>query len=364
MIVEDNDNDLKVCRDSIDVYEQKKRDENIELMFHLTQCKTVDDAINKIDGSFDGVIVDLKFPEKDDRGKDLLDLIKKSFLRIPVIILTGTPDNIEDERKFELIKILKKGEADYQLDILDVFLEIYNTGLTKIMGGRGCIEQRLNDVFLKNILPQLDVWKSYGKIDISKTEKAMLRFTLSHLLQLIEDDNDQCFPEEMYIYPPFTDYIRTGSITRKKENNKFYIVLNPACDLVIRQNNQINTDRILLVEIDEEKTVCGHIINKLNSDEEKREKINIIFNNRHTLYHHWLPKTNFFQGGFINFRKLSTITKKEFRKKFNNPYIQISPNFIKDILSRFSSYYSRQGQPDIKKENVVEETITSLGKIK
>ena len=27
--------------------------------------------------------------------------------------------------------------------------------------------------------------------------------------------------------------------------------------------------------------------------------------------------------------------------------IQISPSFVKDIVARFSSYYARQGQPNI-----------------
>jgi len=196
MIVEDAESDLKVCRDSVETYQQKKNDKDVDLKFELIECKTVDSALKEIDGSFDGAIVDLKFSDGDDRGKDVLVKIKESFFRIPVIILTGTPDSIGEEEKSNLVKVLKKGEADYQKDILDVFFEIYNTGLTQIMGGRGKIEQTLNEVFLKNLLPQLKEWKVYGKLDPSRTEKALLRFTLNHLVQILDDDEDQYFQEE------------------------------------------------------------------------------------------------------------------------------------------------------------------------
>jgi len=370
MIVEDAESDLKVCRDSVETYQQKKNDEGVDLTFELIECKTVDDALNKIDGSFDGAIVDLKFSDGDDRGKDILVKIKDSFFRIPVIILTGTPDSIGEEEKSDLVKVLKKGEADYQKDILDVFFEIYNTGLTRIMGGRGKIEQTLNEVFLKNLLPQLPNWKIYGKADPSRTEKALLRFTLNHLVQILDDDEDQCFPEEVYIYPPLSDGLKTGSIVRKKDGEDLYVVLSPACDLVVRNGGQINTDRILLVGIDMEQKVYGYRFKKIDEDnaitpeekiDRKKSILDAAFTNRYTLYHHWLPKTSFFPGGFVNFRKLSALSKKDCRKNFEKPHIQISPHFVKDILSRFSSYYARQGQPDIERNKIIDEVVSSSG---
>ena len=69
--------------------------------------------------------------------------------------------------------------------------------------------------------------------------------------------------------------------------------------------------------------------------------------NNNRQYRHWLPPTKFFEGGVVNFRKLKTLHKKDFKEQFEKPYIQISPPFVKDIVSRFSAYYARQGQPDI-----------------
>jgi len=361
MIVEDAETDLEVCRDSVEAYQQKKNDEGVGLEFKLIECKTVDDALKKIDGSFDGAIVDLKFPDGDDRGKDVLAKIKDSFFRIPVVILTGTPDSIGEEEKSDLVKVLKKGEADYQQDILDVFFEIYNTGLTRIMGGRGKIEQTLNEVFLRNLLPQLEPWKDHGKTDSSRTEKALLRFTLNHLVQILDDDEDQCFPEEVYIRPPLSNDLKTGSIIMKKDGEDLYVVLSPACDLVVRGGDNFKTDRILLVEIEEANSIYNAALEHITKKAKKKKKLKTVFSNNYKDYFHWLPKTDHFKGGFINFRKISTCTKDEFENAYNQLHIQISPHFVKDIVSRFSSYYARQGQPDIEQNKIIDEVISSSG---
>jgi len=361
MIVEDEESDLEVCRSSVKVYQNKKKKEGIDLNIELIECKTVDDALKKINGSFDGAIIDLKFSDGDDRGKDVLKKIKNSLFRIPTIILTGTPGSISQEEPSNMISILKKGEADYQGDILGVFFDIYNTGLTQIIGGRGKIEQTLNTVFLKNLLPQLEPWEAYGKSDPSRTEKALLRFTLNHLMQLLDDNEDQCFPEEVYIYPPFSDDLKTGSIIKRNTGESLYAVLNPACDLVIRNNGEYKTDRIMLVEIEKVKLIIDVALNGITQKKKKENKLKNIFSNSYTDYFHWLPNTNFFDGGFLNFRKILTLTKEEFRSAYSQPHIQISPHFVKDILSRFSSYYARQGQPDIERKKIIEEIIALSG---
>jgi hypothetical protein len=44
---------------------------------------------------------------------------------------------------------------------------------------------------------------------------------------------------------------------------------------------------------------------------------------------------------------ISTYTEEELNHQFKKTLTQISPAFVKDIVSHFSSYYARQGQPDI-----------------
>jgi hypothetical protein len=82
----------------------------------------------------------------------------------------------------------------------------------------------------------------------------------------------------------------------------------------------------------------------------EKGKIDKRLSNSLELYLHCLPKTNRFAGGLLNFRKISTISIDGYTENYDKPDIQISPSFVKDIISRFSSYYARQGQPDIDKE--------------
>ena len=148
-----------------------------------------------------------------------------------------------------------------------------------------------------------------------------------------------------------SDKFTTGSIV--KAADQWFVVLSPACDLVIRASGEFKTDRILLVEIEVEADIVNHALKDITKISRRKNKLKTVFNNHHRDYYHWLPKTDFFNGGFLNFRKLKTLEKDDFEDQFEKPSIQISPFFIKDIVSRFSSYYARQGQPDIDSEEFV-----------
>ena len=363
LIVEDVEQELESFRDDLEDY---TRETNRDI--DLVECKTLEEALDKLDNSFDGAIIDLKLANhRSNEGNQVVEKIRESFFRIPIAIFTGNPGDWDPDlnEKTILIDVFTKGETG-NYELLDRFWEIYNTGLTRIMGGRGLIEQRLSEVLLKNLLPQIQTWVSYGAENTERTEKAFLRYTLNHLFQLLEEDQGHCFPEEVYLYPPVLDKITTGSMV--KENNQWFVVLSPACDLVVR-GGQLNTERILFIEIEKETNIIDKALNRLRriTDEEEKERVKKdilqrLSRNSHTFYYHWLPPVKFkisddefldFDGGFLNFRKLEALSMTKFRTRFEKPAIQISPFFVKDIVSRFSSYYARQGQPDIDSEDFI-----------
>jgi len=354
LIVEDNEQDLATCRDTVARYmDEKQREVN------LVECRNIEEFRAKRDNSIDGAIIDLKLADQGDEGNQVIREIEESHFRIPVAVLTGTPDAADND--FAYIGVFRKGDqgAGYA-DLLDRFWGIHNTGLTRIMGGRGIIEETLNKVFRQNLLPQRDKWVAYGVVDPSRTEKALLRHALSHLLQLLDDDRDRCFPEEVYLTPPLTDKIRTGSIVKEKSSELRFVVLNPACDLVIRDTGECNTDRILIVEIDSQASLFpSHPATGLSNNQKK--DLEKAFKNNKSAYYHWLPRTDFFGGGFLNFRKLSTLSSEEFKERFETPTIQISPSFVKDMVARFSAYYARQGQPDIEFDHFINPPAVKTG---
>ena len=345
LLVEDEKDQQDIFEHSIEVFNDKNA-LNVE-------CEIVADvqyALDKIDGSFDGAIIDLRLGDNDEGGNEIVQQLGGSFTRIPIIFVTASPDLVNEHPS--VIKTRSRADATYESDLL-LFRDIYNTGLSRIMGGRGLIEQRLSEVFLKNLLPQIQTWVSYGTENSERTEKALLRYALNHLLQLLEEDEERCFPEEFYLYPPVSEGITTGCIVKEKMRNQPFVVLSPACDLVIRRNGEFKTDRILLVEVESENDVTNTALDGIRRRQSKENKLRDIFNNNHTDYYHWLPEAYSFSGGFLNFRKLRTLDKTGFDKKFETPSIQISPFFVKDIVARFSSFYARQGQPDIDSEKFI-----------
>jgi hypothetical protein len=75
--------------------------------------------------------------------------------------------------------------------------------------------------------------------------------------------------------------------------------------------------------------------------------LNRISRNSYSAYYHFLLQTIALKRGIINFRKINTLKPTEFKRQYTKPLIQISSHFTKDIVARFSSYYARQGQPDL-----------------
>jgi hypothetical protein len=342
LVVEDDEGALQTYRDTIGVYTQKTG-----CQIDLKICKNEKEAFAVLDSSFDGAIIDLKLGADPVAGNKVIDSIFERF-RIPTAIMTGTPANAVVGHPYVIV--CKKGEVGYE-ELLNNFLEVYKTGITKILGGRGQIERAMQQVFCNNILPQLDTWKSYAKKG-KQTEKALLRFTLNHLMELLEEDEEFCFTEEMYIAPPISSGIKTGSIVKKKDVEEHYIILSPSCDLTIRQNGACNTDHYLLCKIENFEEIKTLLLSSVSGRKDKGNKLCRLLANNQNNYYHWLPKGHGFLGGIINFRHCMTMTKADFNASFDGPKLQVSKHFIKDIVSRYSSYYARQGQPDFDCESI------------
>ena len=351
LVVEDDPQDVSTCRRTVERYQDER-----QTKVHLVECKDVDEAFDKLDNTFDGAIIDLRLGDEGDEGNQVIRKIREWQYRFPVAILTGTPSAADQE--FPYIGVFKKGDpgAGYE-DLFDRFAKIQRTGLTRIIGGRGVIESRLAEVFWNNILPHIQKWEVYGETDSARTEKALLRHTLNHLIQLIDEDIERYFPEEFYLQPPPSENVRTGSIVKDKLSDQRYAVMSPDCDLVIRVDGNRNTDRLLLVEIVSPDVIFSWFGNESPGSlgRDRRETFVRALGNSGPSHYHCLPETDFFSVGFLNFRSVSTVEIGKLSDRFAlPPKVQISPPFVKDIVARFSSYYARQGQPDIDFSSLIE----------
>ena len=98
LVLEDEEEDLTTCRETVQRYvDQKGR------AIKLVECIDRNVALEELDKSFDGAIIDLTLFERDDEGNPIIEdndagnqivkKIAKSFFRIPIAILTGDPSN-------------------------------------------------------------------------------------------------------------------------------------------------------------------------------------------------------------------------------------------------------------------------------
>jgi ActR/RegA family two-component response regulator len=338
LLVEDDQGDRQGFEQSVARFNHENGTE-----FEVVSYGTMDETLDALDSSFDCAVIDMKLGDAGGEGNEILKALNEANVRMPVVILTGTPG--EADEGFVHIEVLKKGEADH-LEILEDFRQVHDSGLTKVMGGRGLLEQSLSRVFKSNLLSQKEAWKRYGQEDPKKSEKALMRHVMNHLISMVDMDEESCVPEEFYIHPPVDDTTRTGSVVQSKQNEDYYAVLTPLCDLTTRANGEINARKLMLCRIASfEDCVSELPPAKQNNKGRSALSDNLERNNKGS--YHFLPKTEFFKGGYLDFEALTSVPKAKFPEQFSDPVLQISPAFIKDIIARFSSHFGRQGQPTL-----------------
>lgn len=350
LLIEDSASDIDAFQTTI------KRLNSTETQYVLETANSYEEGLQKVNGSFNGVIVDINFDgDTENDGNSLIREIEKQF-RIPVAIFTGTPADQDDNSP---IRIFKKGEASHE-EIIQELRAVSDTGLFKVLSGTGEIENLMTKVFWNNLYPQIALWKA-KKAEGIDTEKILLRYAISHIQELIDNDLPAYVTEEMYICPPIDSLIKTGSIVQRKEDKKNFIVLSPPCDLAMH-NGVPKSDCVLVCEIECQEDVISKILvdKPVKKEADKPKRILPALNNNHTAYYHWLPQNSLFSGGFINFRKATYYDRNNFPDIFDNPVIKIQEGFVKSILSRFSAYYARQGQPDFDFRKESTEAISKL----
>lgn len=310
---------------------------------------------------FDAAIIDLKLDKEGEEdnnysGNEVIRKIKGN-LRFPVYVVTGTPQHIADDLKEEscFFKIKTRGEEDNYLEQL---VEIYSTGITNILGKKGEIETYLNDIFWKHLSNSIDIWVKDEIRNSKQKEKSLLRYTLLHIQEYLEltenNDFDNYHPAETYITPPVKPNVFTGDIVRDKASNEKYIVLTPSCDLAKQKAKDI---LLVLIEENDKGLIFEKraIIQKQKAEPKVLEEANNtlikLLHNSYSNKYHFLPKYNSIGGGLINFQKVKSVRTKEITTNYDR-IASLNSQFTKDVVARFSYYYSRQGSPDFNTEEL------------
>ncbi|KZN41071.1 hypothetical protein, partial [Pseudoalteromonas luteoviolacea] len=186
------------CIEDFEVTFQRYIEQHNVAGYKYEIAESLEEALSKLDSSFDAAIIDLKLKDNINGGNEVIDRIKNNF-RIPIAVLTGTPNNLD----FESAPLMKLFTRDEGYDnALDFLVGIFNTGLTQVFGGSGLLEKALRQVFWKSIPESLEHFTPESPY-CGLTHKQLLRFAMSHIIEELESTNSQDPSNiaETYIYP-------------------------------------------------------------------------------------------------------------------------------------------------------------------
>lgn len=355
LIVEDDNVQVQLY---IDVIESFNKENSLDIV--TTTIDNIEQAqLALLNPAFDAAIIDLKLVNGSDelQGLELIKSIQNK-LRFPVFVVSGSIAQIDDIEESSFLK-KRLRDGDFKLVLSEAF-KIFQTGITQILGAKGTIEDHLNSIFWEHLSTSMDIWIDDAVRSPEQKQKTLLRYILLHIQEYLELTTESNFedyhPAEIYITPPIKNMIFTGDILLENETQKRYIVLTPSCDLA----HEGKTESVLLVEIEEKnKGQINELKNIINNPELGKDKKNnalaklknLIKNN--IPKYHFLPDYKTINSGLIDFQLLKSINKEIITDQYTR-LASVNSSFTKDIVARFSFYYSRQGSPDFNADEVLE----------
>jgi len=345
LVVEDENSQIQIYQDTVDEYNDDNNIHNIDISI----CRTLEEGIKSLyTPLFDAAIIDLKLSGSTEmEGMSIVEAINEN-LRIPIFIVSGSISQIDTINETALLK-KRERTTDFN-NVLKEIVQIYNTGITNILGNKGVVEKLLNNIFWKHIPLTLNSWLNDESRDSEQKEKSLLRYTLLHMQEYIDEDIEKYHPSEFYIAAPIKKIIHTGDIVCYEDAR--YIVLTPSCDMVIRSDGHRGATKILFCKIVDLKDVINNydtLDTTTSENNTTRKRLNVLIENKKQNYH-FIPKSNKIGAGLIDFQDKKTIEEEVVNNCLANKTMEriatVSMPFLKDIVSRYSNYYARQGSPD------------------
>lgn len=326
-----------------------------------TNFSTAKDILR--DGSFDIVVLDLKGSGRDQDGLELgesvLNEIKKTCF-VSVIFNTCFPVSVLTHES-HMIKIVSKGET----------LEALQIEIAKMLSSKIADIKNKLDLYIKESMRSYmwdfvhDHWASLSGIIDEKMLNHLLARRLAHTLTkekivaLMGEDSynpEIAHPIEEYIYPPLSIEYRTGDLLKK--NEKFYILITPSCDMILRKGVRKAEDITLIEclplteskEYKEYKDVkTANLLEKIN---DKRGKLKNFVENRLSERFFFLPGTHFIEDSFVDFQKLLTVKYSELTVFVK--VAELDTAYADSLLVQFVRYFNRIGTRDLNSDFVMQ----------
>jgi len=350
LVVEDSESVIETYQEMIDSYNRHDDLYNVS----IDSVKALDKAIEKLnvlDKTYIGAVVDLDLANsngEDQSGKKVIEFIKKN-LRLPVYVISSTTCNLAED-EFEQNDLYKVYDRDDDYEFIEDFIKIYSTGITDILNRTGIIEEFINTIYWEHLSTSLLPWIEDDIRTEEDKKQSLIRYCIMHLQEYLDISTGEgnsfsdYFPAEFFITGPIKSKMFTGDIF--EYDSIFYVVITPACDL-----GNGKASKVLCLQINALSEV-----DKVFDKKEVSGKVKNYFSNKFDRYH-FIPSLYFkgerYPAGILDFQNQISF---DFEVVSDNTNVEriatISQPFIKDLISRYSRYYARQGAPNISREQL------------
>jgi hypothetical protein len=177
-------------------------------------------------------------------------------------------------------------------------------------------------------------------------------------------DESKVHPSEFYITRPVKESLSTGDLITL--DGIRYVVLTPACDFVYHKGKR-KVEKVFLLGIKELEDISE--FKKLKDIEKfedlsvtKKSELSKLITNGAKPYYHYIPRHSSINAGIIDFQDKYSIPVEELEQKIYanaaDNFATISMPFLKDLIERYSSYYSRQGSPDFDSDEIINSLLS------
>jgi hypothetical protein len=350
LIVEDEDSVIEMYRRTSNTCL-----EDTSIKLHVTKNKN--DAIAAFNANLTIVaaIIDLQLEKNDGNNSDgnivISEIITKKLF--PIYVVSGNPDRLQEGFKTHPHITLKVKSEDPS-SIFDEIKSKYDIFCSQIKAQKESINNHIDNIVWKHLYEKFYslTKKQTDSILVEKQISRIINHTLAEYFDSKEYNIQDYLPEEYYIAPPIKEDFSTCDIVYiNNEKSILYIILNPACDLIIQPKKIVPKAQYLnLCAIIDVKNIANwlHSVGKDTGPTENQINtiVDKIKKNEYDAYH-YIPsyKEEIPFESVIDFQNIKTLPMQ---KKVELVRVaSIILPFRKNISARFSAYYARQGQPNL-----------------
>ncbi|WJV22252.1 MULTISPECIES: hypothetical protein [Pseudomonas] len=316
---------------------------------------------------YDLAILDLRDDASNDdlKGREILDSLREAHF-LPVVFYSGFAQKVETLRT-PFVEVVVKGDGEVAL-LRDAVKRIFSTRLPHLI-------RHIHDQQKEYLWSHIDeFWKNSGPIcdpeDLAyllarRLGNSLKGSSIRNFLQTAQVDADVVHPIEMYVWPPLGGNKQTGDLLKYKE--RFFVVLNPACDLA---NNKV--DYLIVAEC-VSLEACSEYLEiqavKRDNKEPEGSKLgslkSLISDNRSGKgvqpdRFKFLPETVFMKALVVDFQQISSFGSDSDFFVNAERFATLDTPFAESLLNKFSRYYGRIGTPDIESVKLTRKIVDGI----